>query len=35
MKQNAFNRFLDKKNEDKNDNQVQIITIHASKGLEF
>ena len=27
--------ILDRNNEDKNDNQVQIITIHASKGLEF
>ncbi|API86919.1 UvrD-helicase domain-containing protein [Francisella uliginis] len=27
--------ILDRDNEDKNDNQVQIITMHASKGLEF
>lgn len=27
--------ILDRDSEDKNDNQVQIITMHASKGLEF
>ena len=27
--------MLDRDNDDKNDNQVQIITMHASKGLEF
>ncbi|MDE4940616.1 ATP-dependent DNA helicase Rep, partial [Francisella tularensis subsp. holarctica] len=27
--------ILDRDNEDKNDNQVQSITMHASKGLEF
>lgn len=27
--------MLDRDNNDKNDNQVQIITMHASKGLEF
>ncbi len=27
--------MLDRDNDEKNDNQVQIITMHASKGLEF
>ena len=27
--------ILDRDNDDKNDNQIQIITMHASKGLEF
>lgn len=27
--------ILDRDSEDKNDNQVQIITMHASKGLEY